>query len=113
MIIYLSYFHVYRFIIAGKMTPHDLDEDVLRCTIQIADLYMIFPPMVVDKLYNKNLEIGLQDFKYLLNYGQTQQKVYKEIDFNPLNSPDRRTYDTNDGKYLHYYPINTSVCNIL
>ena len=90
------------------MTPHDLDEDVLRCSIQIADLYMIFPPMVVDKLYNKNLEIGLQDFKYLLNYGQTQQKVYKEIDFNPLNSPDRRTYDTSDGKYLQNYPINTS-----
>lgn len=84
------------------MTPHDLDEHVLRCTIQIADLYMIFPPMVVDKLYNKNLEIGLQDFKYLLNYGQTQQKVYKEIDFNPLNSPDRRTYDTSDGKYLQH-----------
>ena len=47
--------------------------------------------MIVDELYHKDLETGLQDFNYLLNYGhEMQQKVYKEIDFNPRNYPNNK-----------------------
>ena len=54
--------------------------------------------MIVDKMYHKDLETGLQDFNYLLNYGhEMQQKVYKEIDFNPRNFPDARGYDDGTG----------------
>ena len=88
----------YRFIIAGKVTPNDLDNEVFNCTIQIADLYIIFPPMIVDQLYHKDLETGLQDFIYLLNYGnEMQQKIYKEIDFNPRNFPDDMRFGDNNG----------------
>ena len=89
---------LYRFIIAGKVKPSEIDANILRCTIKISDLYIIFPPMIVDRLYHKDLEISLQNFKYLLNYGQEmQQKVYKEIDFNPRNFPDQRGLGTDNG----------------
>ena len=43
------------------------------------------------KLYHKDFEASLQDFNYLLNYGtEMQQKIYKEIDFNPRNFPDQQ-----------------------
>ena len=82
---------IYRLIIAGDIIPNDLDDTVLNCTIKIADLYIIFPPMTVDQLYHKDFEASLQDFNYLLNYGtEMQQKIYKEIDFNPRNFPDQQ-----------------------
>ena len=94
-----SIFFVDRLIIAGDITPKDLDDHVLNCTIKIADLYIIFPPMIVDKLYHKDFEDSLQNFNYLLNYGtEMQQKIYKEIDFNPRNFPDQQGYIHNNGK---------------
>ena len=69
--------------------------------------------MIVDQLYHKDLETGLQDFIYLLNYGhEMQQKIYKEIDFNPRNFPDDITHGDNNGtlmiisKVLHYIKSN-------
>lgn len=86
-------------IIAGDIIPNDLDDKVLNCTIKIADLYIIFPPMTVDQLYHKDFEASLQDFNYLLNYGtEMQQKIYKEIDFNPRNFPPQQGYIHNNGK---------------
>ena len=88
----------HRLIIAGDIIPNDLDDTVLNCTIKIADLYIIFPPMTVDQLYHKDFEASLQDFNYLLNYGtEMQQKIYKQIDFNPRNFPDQQGYIHNNG----------------
>ena len=55
--------------------------------------------MTVDQLYHKDFEASLQDFNYLLNYGtEMQQKIYKEIDFNPRNFPDQQGYIHNNGR---------------
>ena len=94
-----NFCYVDRLIIAGDIIPNNLDDDVLNCTIKIDDLYIIFPPMIVDKLYQHDFEESLQDFNYLLNYGtEMQQKIYKEIDFNPRNFPDQQGYIHNNGK---------------
>ena len=54
--------------------------------------------MTVDQLYHKDFEASLQDFNYLLNYGtEMQQKIYKQIDFNPRNFPDQQGYIHNNG----------------
>ena len=62
--------------------------------------------MIVDELYHKDLETGLQDFIYLLNYGhEMQQKIYKEIDFNPRNFPDDMREGDNKGTPIIIYKI--------